>query len=244
MPLDCKQGKIAPVYDWKSFGYRNRRDIECLPEHIRLVWNGSDVTRPSPQMGIMGLESRNKILNQFHFRIGQQKLATAILNSSLFVIHNHWITLNYWKEQHAKPEKERAQPEYHTWIEKFPQEFKELEDTLNDMFQFSSKLRNNFNKRKDKKHRLLTVIDVDETALNNMACDMIEKNALQFNKKDLKWNSRHLLSMFAYITKKGWTLITEQCVEELYEYFEEQIDKDTIWKHCKRWRGIQWSKKA
>ena len=243
MPLDCKQGTLAPVYNWKSFGYRNRRDIECLPEHIKLVWNGSNVERPSPQMGIMGLESRNKILNQFNFRIGQQKMSTAILNGALFVMHNHYITLQYWKEEHAKPKPQRKQPEYHTWIDKFPHEFKQLNDALNNMFQLSSTLRNGFNKATDDTHRCLTVIEVDEVALNEMACDMIEKNGLQFKKNQKEWSSRHLLSMFAYISRKQWTKINEKCIDEIYMYFEEEIDKDTIWKHCKRWRGIEWSKK-
>ena len=66
MPKDCKKhaNQTAP-YDLMSYAYRNRRDLECNPLHVELCWNCGYVSRPPTHLGIMGLESRNNILNQF-----------------------------------------------------------------------------------------------------------------------------------------------------------------------------------
>ena len=56
MPKDCKQNpKMTPVYDLKAFGYRNRRNIECVPADIELLWNCGIHDRPPTQLGVMAL---------------------------------------------------------------------------------------------------------------------------------------------------------------------------------------------
>ena len=236
-PLDCKHN-LKPVYDPKSYAYRNRRDIECKPSHLQIVWNGSDVERPSTHMGMMGLEQRNNILNQFRFKLGHQNFSSALLNGALFVIHNHWLTNQYWKTEHKLPKHKRRQPQYHTWIEKFPLQFKQLDIALNNMFDLS-KMRHNFKSPRGT-YTCLTIIDINEKELETMAFDMIEKNSIQFNTKHRKWNSRHLLSMFTYISRKGWTQLNERRIDKIYYHFGGEIDRDIIWNQCRRWRGMNW----
>ena len=68
MPIDSKKTKEKlPPYDPLSYAYRNRRDSECDPTNVKPCWNCGNVSRPSSHIGIMGLESRNAVLNQFNW---------------------------------------------------------------------------------------------------------------------------------------------------------------------------------
>lgn len=53
MPKDCKlNSKQEPVYNPESFAYRNRRNIECYPEHILMLWHCADVSKLLPNIGL------------------------------------------------------------------------------------------------------------------------------------------------------------------------------------------------
>ena len=68
MPPACKSTKHpSPPYDLQSFAYTHRRDMECNPDNLLLCWRCGKIDRPSTHIGIMGLESRNAVLNQYNW---------------------------------------------------------------------------------------------------------------------------------------------------------------------------------
>ena len=88
-PKDCKENaSMTPVYDLYSYGYRNRRSIECDPEHIELLFNNGYTERPPTQLGIMALEGRNNVLNRWNYRLCAGNVSGAILHSQIFEINN------------------------------------------------------------------------------------------------------------------------------------------------------------
>lgn len=138
MPADCKKNKLqTPVYDIKSFGYRNRRNIETKPEHLQLLWNCGKTKRPPTQLGIMALEGRNNILNTWNFKLQKQGVGKGVCRAEMFDLNNTAVTLAYWIKQTSLPRDKRAQPGYPTHFELFRKESEAIEHLFHKIMNFS-----------------------------------------------------------------------------------------------------------
>ena len=238
MPKDCKKdANQTAAYDLTSYAYRNRRDLECNPLHIELCWNCGYVSRPSTHLGIMVLESRNNILNQFNWRLGHQGIITAIFNAQTWMFHNNYITLRYWTKETNKPIDNRKQPGYKTFNELYPEQTNKIK------ILFSTALNLSLFKDKftDKKGfvKIIPVMDIDENAVKEHVYNIIKKNGLKFSKKSLVFSSQHRLYLWCFLNERGWWNMNQDRLTKLYTHFGKKLTKDKLWEECAK-LGASW----
>ncbi len=166
MPIDCKKNwKLSTVYDFTRQAYRTRRDQECKPTHVQLKMNCTKISAAMSHLGIMGLESRNFILNDFNFKVGHQNIETAVCNMNLFILNSHYVAWNYWQQQSRLPLNQRKQP-YQTFHEKYPKIFKEIGIIISSTINLT--MYEDTFKAPDKTKRLMTIIHSDTQQLKDI----------------------------------------------------------------------------
>ncbi len=236
MPKDCKRNRyLLPVYDRYSFGYCNRRDIDCNPEHIQLIWNCGTLQRPCTHEGIMALESKNTLLNQWKWKLGSQGIVKAYLNSFLFLLNSHVITNNYWKTETDKEISKRQQSGYQTWIEMYPDQFDRIERIIVSLRNLTFLTQSPYYD-KEGNVRMTTIIDCNEKELKATVYNMIRRNGLKFTKtKGNKegWTERHNLDLFCLLQENEWFSIDEKLLKEIKKYFHGKFEIDYLWMRCK-----------
>ncbi len=237
MPLDCKNIKHnkyqAPPYDAQSYAYRNRRDIECTPKRLMMLYNCGSITRPSTHSGIMGLEKQNNTLNRFDFALGTHGIVKASTNAEVFVCANNIDAYQYWKRETGKPKRKRIQPQYPTFVEMYPDVFQQIAYIITNTLNLELFI-NNF-KHRDGTTRMMTIIDADRETLKNEVYDMIFKNCLTFsNKNNKNWSDSHNLHLWILLKKyKYFNKLNEKKLKKLYKYFNQKFDVDFLFERCR-----------
>ena len=135
MPRICKQNKWkAPVYDQEVFAYRNRRDLECKPAHMRMLWNCGYIDCQTPGNGILPVEARNAICTQTQISFnGAKSLATAVVESIQYKCIANMKAILYWHEQTQLPLHMRNKPGVATFPERYPGIWKQITQVYDGM---------------------------------------------------------------------------------------------------------------
>lgn len=239
MPPQCKQHESqSPPYDYYDGAYGNRRDIECNVDHIQLLWNCTYIERPLTNIGILALESRNAILNQYNWRLYHQSFIRGYLKGFIFVLNNNRLAFKYWREETAKPLEHRKQPGLKTHIDDYPNISAQIGRLIDGLMDFSL-MRNSFYYKSTK--RMIPIIYLDIKELQDMAYQQICKHDLVFSGDGKsEWTNNHYAHLWTQCKKNNIIRINNKYLKELSErLFEDRFPLPILFQKCKD-IGLQW----